>query len=64
VADKAPGTLRLSFRFEPAGIPTGSDQERKLRLVSRYPQGISEDLLQALLARYGQAEPDTVTAPR
>lgn len=36
--------------------PRAADRER-LRLVSRFPQGLSPELWQRLLAGYGQAEP-------
>lgn len=42
-----------------AGRPTGSSRER-LRLLSRYPGGMTADLLGRLLAAYGRDSVETV----
>lgn len=41
------------------GRPVGDTRER-LRLLSRYPSGVSSDLLTSLLAAYGRDSVDTV----
>ncbi len=45
----------LGKRFITAGIPSAGAQER-LRLISRFPQGVSPELLPELLLAYGQSE--------
>lgn len=40
-------------------VPDAAQRER-LRLVSRFPQGVSADLMRRLLDDCGQAEPDTL----
>jgi hypothetical protein len=42
------------------GRPPLSDVKRKLRLMSRFPQGLTAELRQRLLAAYGQSAPDEV----
>jgi hypothetical protein len=44
----------------PRGSAPGAAQRERLRLVSRFPQGVSADLLKRLLQDCGQAEPDTL----
>lgn len=44
-----------SISIRDGQAPTGAVRER-LRLVSRFPHGLSPELLKQLLARYGQTE--------
>jgi hypothetical protein len=39
------------------GHPPRAEAREKLRLVSRFPQGLSPDLMQRLLSGYGQTDP-------
>jgi hypothetical protein len=39
------------------GRPPRSVDRERIRLVSRFPQGLTPELLQSLLAAYGQAQP-------
>lgn len=51
-------------RFSQVGdfdLPPATDVMRRLRLVSRFPQGLSPDLLARLLAAYGQTTLKVVT---
>lgn len=50
------GTLSGAGRMAP------KDRER-LRLLSRFPAGLTPELRARLLAAYGQSEPDGVTPP-
>lgn len=49
--------------FMTKGVAPPADKRERLRLVSRFPQGLSEDLLRDLLAAYGQAEVEVVVSP-
>ena len=54
-------SIRAS-RFEQVGVslsgrPPLAREREELRLVSRFPQGLNDDLLRKLLAAYAQAEP-------
>jgi len=55
------GSIR-SARFEQTnvaiadGVPPSQKDIRRLRLLSRFPQGVSPELLQALLHAYGQEQ--------
>lgn len=51
------GLDRLSFGD---GAAPSAEQREELRLLSRYPQGVSDDLLRRLLAAYDQDELTTV----
>jgi hypothetical protein len=44
----------------PRGSAPGAAQRERLRLVSRFPQGVSADLLKRLLQDCGQDEPATL----
>jgi hypothetical protein len=46
---------QTKITVDAAHIPQGDRRER-LRLLSRYPQGLTPELLRALLTAYGQAE--------
>ena len=51
------GLKRLNFGD---GEPPTEEQREELRLLSRYPQGVSDDLLQRLLDAYDQDELHTI----
>lgn len=51
------GLERLNFG---SGRPPSPAQQEELRLLSRYPQGVSDELLQKLLLAYHQDELRTI----
>jgi hypothetical protein len=51
------GTFHQVSAVISAGRPPRAVDRERIRLVSRFPQGLTPELLQSLLAAYGQAQP-------